>query len=146
MKILTFSSPYPNAHQPSHGVFVENRLRQLLAYALTCRQRWSRPCLGFLLSNPMFGSYASYAGVETRGPSRYRGLAPEVSGDPQDRYAADPWIMYQSVRRTVRRLKDSGFDFDLIDAHYFYPDGVAAMRLAAEFERPFVVTGRGTST
>ena len=29
-----------------------------------CRQRWSRPCLGFPSSNPMFGSYASYAGIE----------------------------------------------------------------------------------
>ena len=30
VKILTFSSLYPNNRQPSHGIFVENRLRQRL--------------------------------------------------------------------------------------------------------------------
>ncbi len=30
VKILTFSSLYPNAAQPYHGVFVENRLRHLV--------------------------------------------------------------------------------------------------------------------
>jgi teichuronic acid biosynthesis glycosyltransferase TuaC len=29
MNILTFTALYPNAAQPDHGVFVENRLRQL---------------------------------------------------------------------------------------------------------------------
>ena len=33
MKILTFSSLYPNGAQPAHGVFVENRLRHLCAHA-----------------------------------------------------------------------------------------------------------------
>jgi glycosyltransferase involved in cell wall biosynthesis len=37
-----------------------------------------------------------------------------------------------------------GFDFDLIDAHYYYPDGVAAAMLARWFNKPFVVTARGT--
>lgn len=31
MRILTFSSLFPNLNQPSHGIFVENRLRHLLA-------------------------------------------------------------------------------------------------------------------
>src|SRR5438128_2304265 len=30
MKILTFSTLFPNHEQPSHGIFVENRLRHLL--------------------------------------------------------------------------------------------------------------------
>ena len=37
-----------------------------------------------------------------------------------------------------------GFDFDLIDAHYYYPDGVAAGFLAKWLGKPFVVTARGT--
>src|ERR1700689_4445750 len=31
MKLLTFTTLYPNAQQPSHGVFVENRLTHLVA-------------------------------------------------------------------------------------------------------------------
>jgi glycosyltransferase involved in cell wall biosynthesis len=36
------------------------------------------------------------------------------------------------------------FDFDLIDAHYFYPDGVAAVLLGLTFGKPVVITARGT--
>ena len=31
IKLLTFTTLYPNAAQPSHGVFVENRLAHLVA-------------------------------------------------------------------------------------------------------------------
>ena len=43
----------------------------------------------------------------------------------------------------VGALSD-GFDFDLIDAHYFYPDGVAAALLGKWLNKPVVITGRGT--
>ena len=36
------------------------------------------------------------------------------------------------------------YPFDLIDAHYFYPDGVAAVVLGKIFKKPVVITGRGT--
>ena len=35
-------------------------------------------------------------------------------------------------------------DFDLIDAHYFYPDGVAAALLGRALGKPVVITARGT--
>ena len=38
----------------------------------------------------------------------------------------------------------AGRHFDLIDAHYFYPDGVAAVRLGRHFGIPVCVTARGT--
>lgn len=44
----------------------------------------------------------------------------------------------------IRRLKARGFDFDLIDAHYVYPDGVAAVVLGRMFGKPVVVTARGS--
>ena len=31
MKLLTFSTLYPNSEQPNHGIFVETRLRYLIA-------------------------------------------------------------------------------------------------------------------
>ena len=43
-----------------------------------------------------------------------------------------------------RGLIRDGHDFDAIDAHYFYPDGVAAAWLASWFKRPLVVTARGS--
>jgi glycosyltransferase involved in cell wall biosynthesis len=41
-------------------------------------------------------------------------------------------------------LIHDGFDFDCIDAHYYYPDGAAAALLASWFKKPFVVTARGS--
>ncbi|MFQ5624908.1 MAG: glycosyltransferase, partial [Paracoccaceae bacterium] len=52
--------------------------------------------------------------------------------------------MAWTVRRAVRERIAAGFDFDMIDAHYFYPDGVAAAMLGRWFRRPVVVTARGT--
>ena len=46
MKILTFSTLYPNAARPIHGIFVETRLRQLLASGQIA-SKVSRPCRGF---------------------------------------------------------------------------------------------------
>jgi glycosyltransferase involved in cell wall biosynthesis len=39
--------------------------------------------------------------------------------------SAAPLLMALALS-TVRRLRAGGFDFDLIDAHYYYPDGVAS--------------------
>ncbi len=44
------------------------------------------------------------------------------------------------LRRQIRR----GHDFDVIDAHYFYPDGVGAVLLGRALDRPVSVTARGS--
>jgi glycosyltransferase involved in cell wall biosynthesis len=145
VKILTFSSLFPNPCQASHGIFVENRLRQLLAYAPDLDARVVAPVPWFPSSNPMFGSYAAFAGVPAHEMRHGIGVwHPKYPVIPKIGMQVTPWLMYRFVRERLKRLRAQGFDFDLIDAHYFYPDGVAAMWLAEEFERPFVVTGRGT--
>ena len=145
MKILTFSSLFPNSRQASHGIFVENRLRQLLAYAPELSASVIAPVPWFPSSNPRFGSYAEFSGIASHevrhGIEVWHPRYPVI---PKVGMQITPWLMYRSVRGAVKRLRDRGFDFDLIDAHYFYPDGVAAMWLAEDFDRPFVVTGRGT--
>ncbi len=53
-------------------------------------------------------------------------------------------LLYQSARLALRRLIEDGLEFDAIDAHYIYPDGVAAVRLGQEFGKPVVMTARGS--
>ncbi len=48
-----------------------------------------------------------------------------------------------STVREVARLRTT-FDFDLIDAHFAYPDGFAAVLLGFWFRRPACITLRGT--
>jgi glycosyltransferase involved in cell wall biosynthesis len=55
-----------------------------------------------------------------------------------------PFLLAQAVKPAIARLIDEGYDFDLIDAHYFYPDGVAAAMLARHFNKPLVITARGS--
>ncbi len=144
MRILVFSTLYPNAAKPAHGIFVENRL------AAYCRKyeadvKVIAPVPWFPFKSDLFGAYGDYArapdkeirrGVEIRHP-RYL-IPPRVAMN----FA--PQALTRCLRKEVRDLVDNGWDFDFIDAHYFYPDGAAAAQIAREFQKPFVVTARGT--
>jgi glycosyltransferase involved in cell wall biosynthesis len=55
-----------------------------------------------------------------------------------------PFTLARAARPAIARLLDEGFDFDVMDAHYFYPDGVAAALLARYFNKPLVITARGS--
>lgn len=55
-----------------------------------------------------------------------------------------PWLMTRFSEKTVTDAVKRIGPVDLIDAHYFYPDGVAATRLGKRLGLPVVVTGRGT--
>jgi glycosyltransferase involved in cell wall biosynthesis len=55
-----------------------------------------------------------------------------------------PFFMAAAMAPRLRRLADSGFLFDVIDAYYFYPDGVAATLLARHFNVPAVLTAYGS--
>jgi glycosyltransferase involved in cell wall biosynthesis len=53
---------------------------------------------------------------------------------------------YRYAARAARAIAalHGTFDFDLIDAHWLYPDAFAAVRLGRRFHTPVVVTGRGS--
>ena len=54
-----------------------------------------------------------------------------------------PALLYAGVLRTLQNLRAEQ-EFDLIDAHYFYPDGVAAAMLGRTLSKPVVITARGS--
>ncbi|MBI5430594.1 MAG: glycosyltransferase family 4 protein [Nitrosomonadales bacterium] len=144
IKILTFSSLYPNAVQPTNGIFVENRLRHLLESG-EIEVKVVAPVPWFPIAHPVFGKYGDFAKVpdyEVRhGIDIYH---PRYLVVPKIGMSIAPLLMARAVRKSVQNILDQGFDFDLIDAHYFYPDGVAACILAGRLGKPFVVTARGT--
>ncbi|MCX8114122.1 MAG: glycosyltransferase, partial [Burkholderiaceae bacterium] len=71
-------------------------------------------------------------------------LHPRYPLPPRVGMSVAPFCLALGALGAVRRLIEEGFAFDLIDAHYYYPDGVAAALLATIFRKPFVVTARGT--
>lgn len=144
MKLLTFSTLYPNAEQPNHGIFVETRLRYLVASGKV-ESRVVAPVPWFPSRHPRFGHYARLASVP-RAEIR-NGLSvlhPRYVVVPRVGMNITPYLLAHSARKAIGRILDEGYDFDAIDAHYFYPDGVAAVMLGKYFNRPVVVTARGT--
>jgi len=142
-RILTFTTLYPNGASPAHGVFVENRLRHLVAGGRVSA-RVVAPVPWFPSSAPIFGRYASFA----RAPQREErfGLAiehPRYPVLPKLGMVAAPLMLFLAALPVLRRLRAEQ-EFDLIDAHYFYPDGVAAALLGRALGKPVVITARGT--
>ena len=120
IKVLTFSSLYPNAISPSHGVFVEHRLRQLRRYAPNLQSRVVAPVPWFPFSAERFGSYARFAQVADQ--EQRHGIEithPRYLVIPKLGMNLTPRMMYRAVRGELARLIREGFDFDVIDAHYF---------------------------
>ena len=144
MKILTFSTLFPNSEKPGHGIFVETRLRHLVASGKV-EARVVAPVPWFPSTNPRFGNYAKGARVP-REELRHglRVAHPRYPTIPKIGMNVAPLLLAQSVKPTIARMLDEGYDFDLIDAHYFYPDGVAAAMLARYFNKPLVITARGS--
>jgi len=143
MRVLTFSTLYPNAARPAHGIFVETRLRQLVASGQV-ESTVVAPVPWFPFTHPSFGAYAAQARTpraETRNGIEV--LHPRFPVLPKIGMTLAPLFLYRAVLPLVERLRRTR-GFDLIDAHYFYPDGVAAAMLARRLGVPAVITARGS--
>lgn len=144
IRVLVFSSLYPSSVRPGHGIFVETRLRELISSGFVAAKVVA-PVPWFFSTDRRFGEYARLARIPGR---EFRNgidvLHPRYFLLPKIGMVFAPFGMALGAIFAIRRFKQEGFDFDLIDAHYFYPDGVAAALLAWWFRRPFVVTARGS--
>jgi glycosyltransferase involved in cell wall biosynthesis len=144
LRLLVFTSLYPNAIRPRHGVFVEERLRQLVASGRIDASVVA-PVPWFPFAHPRFGGYGEFARVpalEERHGIRVE--HPRYPVIPKVGMAVAAALLYHALLPVLRRRLARGADFDAIDAHYFYPDGVAAVRLGNALGRPVVVTARGS--
>jgi len=144
IRTLLYSTLYPSCVRPVHGIFVETRLRELLK-TREVETKVIAPVPWFPFNGKVFGEYGKFAatplmevrnGIEVLHP-RYL-LAPKLGMNMA------PEALARATLPVARKLIASGFDFDLIDAHYYYPDGVAASLLAKALGKPLIVTARGT--
>lgn len=142
MRVLSFTSLFPNAVQPILGVFVYQRLAHVakgnsnlihvvapVPYFPSCLKglRWSR--IAEVPRREKIGSLVVYH-------PRYL-LLPGIS------MPLHGWLMYAGSRRLVQSLHER-IKFDCIDAHYVYPDGFAAVLLGRLLNLPVFVSARGT--
>lgn len=144
IRTLLFSTLYPSSVRPVHGIFVETRLRELLKTGHV-ETVVVAPVPWFPSRNPRFGSYSNMAstprteilnGINVYHPRYF--LAPTIGQN------LAPFALAAGALPTIRKLVKDGFDFDLIDAHYVYPDSVAASIIARKIGIPFICTARGS--
>lgn len=144
IRLLVFASLYPNAVQPRHGIFVEERLRRLVKTGQVTATVVA-PVPWFPFRSSRFGAYAAFARVPAlEARHGIRVLHPRYPVIPKVGMHAAPALMYRALLPMMRNLIASGGGFDLIDAHYFYPDGVVAARLGETIGKPVVITARGS--
>lgn len=143
MKTVTFSTLYPNCVQPRHGIFIEQRLRHLLETG-EIQSHVVAPVPWFPSRHSAFGRYGELARVpyyeERHGIPIYHPRYPLL---PKVGLSSAPLTMASAVKWALEGMIERGFDFDLIDAHYIYPDGVAAAILGRHFGKPVVMSVLG---
>ncbi len=141
MRALVFSSLYPNEVAPQFGLFVARRAESLAARGVDVRV--VAPVPWFPRHVPL-RRWARYARVPKR--EERAGLVvthPRYPHLPGPGMYVQAWSLYRAVLAHVRALRRE-FTFDFLDAHYAYPDGVAATHIAHALGIPCVITARGS--
>lgn len=144
IRLLTFTNLYPDPVRPRHGIFVEHRLRRLVATGQVSA-RVIAPVPWCPL--PLGQRFAQYRvrGIPER-DERY-GIVihhPRYWVVPGLTSALNPWTMMLAALPVALRLIQQGYDFDVVDAQYIYPDGVAGALLAQRLGKPVTLTARGS--
>ncbi|MEH6813783.1 MAG: glycosyltransferase family 4 protein [Motiliproteus sp.] len=145
MKILTITSLFPNRIDPKHGIFVETRLKHLKAQYPDIVQTVIAPVPWFPFTSERFGAYGRFAKVprtdQRNGAQIHH---PRYLVIPKIGMLFTPFTMALSILLCLFKLRRQGFEYDLIDGHYLYPDGVAIALCQLFLKRPFVLTARGS--
>lgn len=136
MKILTFTTVYPNPNEPGLGIFVRRRIQAISKLAGV---KVVAPVPIFNYQRRAFSLKRSIAfkrdadGVAVIAPRWFY---------PPGLNSLNPLFLFAAARGPISRLRDA-YQFDVIDAHFAHPDGVAAAMLAQAFGCPFTITLRG---
>lgn len=135
LRIVSLSCIYPTADEPQRGVFVRARLAalaqltELRVIAPVGLIRWG--------ANGLLGG----AHPKRRVDHGMQVLYPRWFYAPNDSWLNGILLFLQLLPRFAALRRS--FDWDLLDAHFGHPAGIAAALLAALCKRPFAVTLRG---
>jgi glycosyltransferase involved in cell wall biosynthesis len=143
MDVITIASLFPNAEQPRHGIFVEERLWHL-RQACDFRFHVIAPVPWFPSTNPRFGEYARLARVPRQ--EERRGLLvrhPRFVTIPKVGMSLQPFLYAAAIAPLLRSMARKMAGPVLLDGQFLYPDGVATALLARWLKLPFILTARG---
>ena len=139
MKILVVTSVFPNPAQPTLGVFVRERMFKVAQH---CELKVVAPVPWFPFINLVKKGYRpNVPYLEIQGGIEV--YHPRFFNIPRFFKFLDGFFFFLSTVATMRKVRKE-FDFDLIDAHFAYPDGMGAILLGKVFKKPVIITIRGT--
>jgi teichuronic acid biosynthesis glycosyltransferase TuaC len=142
MKVLVYTTLFPNYLRPNSAIFIKQRMFHF-AKLPGCEVKVVAP-VPYCPSWPVLGKWYQYSqikkyevmdGIEVYHP-RYP-LIPKVS------MPFHGLSLFLSTLNLVKRIHQS-FPFDVIDGHYIYPDGFAAVLLGKILNKPVVLSARGS--
>jgi teichuronic acid biosynthesis glycosyltransferase TuaC len=141
-RLVVLSTVYPNANQPLHGLFVQERVARVAAHFETIVvaplpwfpfqwviRRW----------RPFFRPGVPRSEAENDIEVQY----PRFFSVPGALKSLDGFFLAVCCLPTLLRLRRR-FPFDAIDAHFAYPEGYAATLLGRWLRLPVTITLRGT--
>ena len=136
-KVLILSRNYPNHVMPHLGLWVEGLARQI-------GKLWEARVVAPVPYCPPFpggGSYTRYRRILRH--ERVNNIEvwrpPFLTGPGYSLHSVEAFSYYWSIRHQVARIHRE-FPFELIHAHFTYPDGVVAARLGERYRVPVLIT------
>lgn len=141
MRLLLYTNLFPSEELPRHGIFVEERLRHLVATghidAKVCALR----------PRNLFRRTASTA-HDGQGPTESRHgvhvTYVDVPTLPLVTNWIDPILWARASKKAALNLAGKSRSGFILEAHFLYPDAVAAVILARQMGVPVVMTARGS--
>lgn len=144
INLLVITSLFPNCMQYRHGIFVETKLKKILKTG-DVNAVVIAPVPWFPFKNKYFSRYSVYANVpKTDVRNGVTVYYPRYLVIPKIGMLLTPFMMALSIYLTTFKVKKSGYKYNLIDAHYFYPDGVAVSIVAKIQNLPLVISALGS--
>ncbi|HEY1754525.1 MAG TPA: glycosyltransferase [Bryobacteraceae bacterium] len=138
MKVLVLSRSYPNSVTELLGLWAEQLVRDSTRF---CEPKVVSPVP---YCPPLPGplrAYTRFRRIESR--CRHNGIEvfhPRfLAGPGYSLYNFEAALYAAGIRKCVADLRRN-FDFDLIHAHFTYPDGVVAIELGRLYNVPVIVT------
>jgi teichuronic acid biosynthesis glycosyltransferase TuaC len=140
--VLVFSSLFPSRQAPHAGAFIRERMFRVgkfVPIVVVAPQPWF-PLDGLIRRfrksyRPVAPRFEMMDSIEVHRP-RFLCVPGYFKG-------LDGWLMTLGARSSVRRLCAEK-NIELIDAHFLFPDGFAASKLAKAQNLPLTVTIRGS--
>jgi len=145
LRVLTFTSLYPNKIDLRHGIFVKNRMTYFDQIENMSRKVIAPvqyfPLLG-LFPGSKFHRYNQVAKMETQGDITV--YHPRYMTIPGTSLIDAAEAMVSAADKILPTIYPGQESFDLVDGHYLYPDGVAAYEIAQKYNKPLILTARGS--